>query len=355
MNRINFTFNGSIKLCDDAYAVVKGDDGSPIAIALRMEVSNYENIEGWLDIFFDGQLLPKGKEYEITVASGSIAFEESGITNDEFSQNFFVPENLGEAIVEAEEGIEIAYAKKGLPWFYWKIETEPLGQPKYLLYREGVLVRKIPAHITWDWNLGQAYPQIEEDMRFEKGVSYSLVLPSGSAHAMYREDIVNDEVIYNFFGGYEGEVSSLDYVWCNLFSEHPDVIDKVSFYYDCPVSLTANAKIELWEDEAKAMVKEAEATCNQEGDYWVVTADFEGFVPKSTVGYTFVIPEGTIIAENGDPVVNKLCIVEFNVNGLGNVVRTSDATTIYDVSGRKISNPEPGKVYIREGKKIIML
>lgn len=355
LNSISFIFKGSIKLCDDAHAVVKSDDGSPVAIASRMEVSNYENIEGYLDIFFDGQLLPKGKEYEITVAPGSIAFEESGITNNEFSQNFFVPENLGVGRVDAEEGIEIANAKKGLPWIYWKIETEPVGQPKYLLYREGILVREIPAYVSWDWNLGQAHPLVEEDMRLEKGVNFSLVFPSGSAHAMYREDIVNEEVIYNFVGGYEEELPALNYVWCNLFSEHPDVINTVSFYYDRPISVSENAKIELWEDKEKVMVKEADATCDQEGNYWVVTADFEGFVPKPMVGYTFVIPEGTIIAENGDPVVNKLCTIGLNdTNGLNNIVKTSDVTTVYDILGRRISNPEPGRIYIKDGKKILL-
>ncbi len=81
-----------------------------------------------------------------------------------------------------------------------------------------------------------------------KGVRYSLVLPAGSAHARFRDDIVNEEVVLNFIGGYEETVPPLNYVWCSLFTDHSDVLDIVTFIYDRPVLVAEGAKLQLWGD-----------------------------------------------------------------------------------------------------------
>ena len=44
---------------------------------------------------------------------------------------------------------------------------------------------------------------MKEEIRFEKGVNYKLVLPAGSVHARFRDDIVNEKAVFNFVGGYE--------------------------------------------------------------------------------------------------------------------------------------------------------
>lgn len=334
-----------------------------MATAARMEVTNYtssKSTQGALAIFFDGQLLPKGKDYTISVAPGSIALEADGTANAGFSQSFSIPENLGPAHFDVEDGVTIAKTSRyggGLYTCYWGIETEAVGEPSFILYREGVAVRELPAHVTWDWDLGQAYPNIEEEMCFEKGVHYSLVLPAGSAHAMYRDDIVNEEVVLNFIGGYEETVPTLNYVWCSLFTDHSDVLNVVTFTYDRPVRVAEGAKLQLWETNNNTLVKEADAYLDIQANCWLVSADFGGFQMQPETGYTFVIPEGAVIAENGDPVVNPRNAIALNgSSGIENIpVENKDCDgPIYDLSGRKVSVLQPGTIYIQSGKKILV-
>lgn len=362
LDEIGFYFDGGIKLLDGAKAVVICG-GETVATASRMEVSNYTSFkrtQGTLAIFFDGQILPKGKEYTLKVATASIASETNGTKNAEFTQYFSVPENLGPAHFDVEDGVTIAKTSRyggGLSPCYWGIETEAAGEPYFILYREGVAVREFPAYVTWDWDLGQAYPKIEEEMCFEKGVHYSLVLPAGSAHAMYRDDIVNEEVVLNFIGGYEETVSPLNYVWCSLFTDHSDVLNIVTFTYDRPVRVAEGAKLQLWEIENNTLVSEADAYLDIQANCWNVCANFGGFQMQPETGYTFVIPEGAVIAENGDPVVNLRHAIALNgssgIESISAENKDCDAP-VYDLFGRKVHVPQPGTIYIQSGKKIMI-
>lgn len=362
LDEIGFYFDGGIKLLDGAKAVVICGDET-VATASRMEVSNYtssKRTQGTLAIFFDGQILPKGKEYTLKVAAASIASETDGTKNTEFTQSFSVPENLGPAHFDVEDGVTIAKTSRyggGLYPCYWGIETEAAGEPWFTLYREGVAVREFPAYVTWDWDLGQAYPKVEDEMCFEKGVHYSLVLPAGSAHAMYRDDIVNEEVVLNFIGGYEETVPPLNYVWCNLFTDHSDVLNIVTFTYDRPVRVAEDAKLQLWEIENNTLVSEADAYLDIQANCWNVCADFGGFQMQPEKGYTFVIPEGAVIAENGDPVVNPRNAIALNgSSGIENIsIEDKDCDApVYDLFGRKVYVPQPGTIYIQSGKKVLI-
>lgn len=362
LDEIGFYFDGGIKLLDDAKAVVMCN-GETVATASRMEVSNYtssKRTQGALAIFFDGQILPKGKEYTLKVAAASIASETDGTKNAEFTQSFSVPENLGPAHFDVEDGVTIAKTSRyggGLYPCYWGIETEAAGEPSFTLYREGVAVREFPAYVTWDWDLGQAYPKVEDEMCFEKGVHYSLALPAGSAHAMYRDDIVNEEVVLNFIGGYEETVPPLNYVWCNLFTDHSDVLNIVTFTYDRPVRVAEDAKLQLWEIENNTLVSEADAYLDIQANCWNVYADFGGFQMQPEKGYTFVIPEGAVIAENGDPVVNPRNAIALNgSSGIENIsIEDKDCDApVYDLFGRKVYVPQPGTIYIQSGKKVLI-
>ena len=362
LDEIGFYFDGGIKLLEGAKAVVICGDET-VATASRMEVSNYtssKRTQGTLAIFFDGQILPKGKEYTLKVAAASIASETDGTKNTEFTQSFSVPENLGPAHFDVEDGVTIAKTSRyggGLYPCYWGIETEAAGEPSFILYREGVAVREFPAFVTWDWDLGQAYPKVEDEMCFEKGVHYSLVLPAGSAHAMYRDDIVNEEVVLNFIGGYEETVPPLNYVWCNLFTDHSDVLNIVTFTYDRPVRVAEGAKLQLWEIENNTLEKEADAYLDIQSNCWNVCADFGGFQMQPETGYTFVIPEGAVIAENGDPVVNPRHAIALNgSSGIENIsIEDKDCDApVYDLFGRKVSVLQPGTIYIQSGKKIMI-
>lgn len=362
LDEIGFYFDGGIKLLDGAKAVVICG-GETVATASRMEVSNYtssKRTQGALAIFFDGQILPKGKEYTLQVAAASIASETDGTKNTEFTQSFSVPENLGPAHFDVEDGVTIAKTSRyggGLYPCYWGIETEAAGEPWFTLYREGVAVREFPAYVTWDWDLGQAYPKVEDEMCFEKGVHYSLVLPAGSAHAMYRDDIVNEEVVLNFIGGYEETVPPLNYVWCNLFTDHSDVLNIVTFTYDRPVRVAEGAKLQLWETYNNTLVKEADAYLDTQANCWNVCADFGGFQMQPEKGYTFVFPEGAVIAENGDPIVNPRHAIALNgSSGIENIsAENKDGNTpVYDLFGRKVHVSQHGTIYIQSGKKILI-
>ena len=135
-----------------------------------------------MSVNFEVQNLPKGKSYTVCVAPGSISREfDENTQNSEISQDFEVPENLGPVHFGVKDGCSIATVSesiyKSFPTFYWGIETEPVGDPYFILSREGVPVREIPASIAWDWDLGQAYAKVTETMNFEQGVHFTLTIP----------------------------------------------------------------------------------------------------------------------------------------------------------------------------------
>ena len=218
LHEIYFNFDGGIRLLEGASAIVECD-GKTVTTATNIEVSNYRGkklTQGTLILTFDEQNLPKGKSYTVCVAPGSISQEDNAeIQNPNITQGFYVPENLGEAHIDCKDGAVISTVSPSVyhefPTFYWGIETEPAGDPYFILYREGVAVRELPAHICWDWDLGQARAEVSETMNFEQGVRYTLTLPAGSAHAMRRDDIVNEEVSFNFVGGYTEPIQTLTY------------------------------------------------------------------------------------------------------------------------------------------------
>lgn len=360
LSEVAFYFDGAIQLLNGASAKILCD-GEPVATASKIEASNhtYKRTQGALTISFDGQMLPIGKSYQLVVAPSSIAAEnDAAVTNTEIVQSFDVPANLGEARVDAKDGSIISTASESiyenLPACYWGIETEPAGTPSYILYREGVAVREIPARVTWDWDLGQAYPDVQEKMNFEQGVHYTLTLPAGSVHAMYRDDIVNEEVSFNFVGGYTEPIEPLTYVWCSLFTDHSNVLNEVTFQYNRPVKLGDNPVVQLWCDDTE-LLKEVPAEIEADANCWLLKADFGGFEMTGEKGYSLVIPEGTVIAENGDPVVNPRNTMAVNgCSGIESIqADNSEDSILYDLSGRKVITAEPGKIYIQNGRKVI--
>lgn len=361
LSEIGFTFDGGISLLEGASARVECD-GKTVTTATDIDVSNYRGTirtQGTLILTFDEQNLPKGKSYTVCVAAGSISQEDNAeIQNQTITQDFYVPENLGEARIDFEEGAVISTvsesAYNGFPAFYWGIETEPVGNPYFILYREGVPVRELGAHITWDWDLGQAYAEVSETMNFEQGVRFTLTLPAGSAHAMWRDDIVNEEVSFNFIGGYTEPIQTLTYSWCSLFTDHSNVLNEVTFTYQRPIHLAENAVIQLWYADESELIMEAPLYINTDINCFAVTADFGGYEMTSEIGYTLVIPEGSVIADSGDPVMNHHCSVPLaDVSGIRTLTETNDSSAIYDLNGHKVTSPANGKIYVRDGKTFI--
>lgn len=362
LSGVYFNFDGGISLLDGASARVECD-GKTVATATNIEVSNYrgtKRTQGTLILTFEEQNLPKGKSYTVCVAPGSISQEDNAeIQNQTIIQDFYVPENLGEAHFEVKDGSVIATVSEsghhGFPAFYWSIETEPVGNPYFILYREGVPVRELPAHITWDWDLGQAYAEVSETMNFEQRVRFTLTLPAGSAHAMWRDDIVNEEVSFNFIGGYTEPIQTLTYSWCSLFTDHSNVLDEVTFTYDRPIRLADDAIIQLWYADGSELIMEAPAYINTDINCFTVSADFSGYEMTSERGYTLVILEGTVIADYGDPVMNHRCSIPVaDISGIHCLSETDDSEPpTYDLNGCRIISPVSGRMYVKNGKTFI--
>ncbi len=357
---IYFTFDGGINLMEGAAATVECD-GEVIATPINIEVSNYvgkKRTQGTLSLNFETQNLPKGKSYTVSVASGSIALENNEeVTNAKIEQHFEVPENLGKASIDFEDGSVISTASPrygGFPVIYWSIETEPVGNPYFILYREGIKIREIPAHITWDWDLGQAYADVKETMNFEHGVNFTLTLPAGSAHAMRRDDIVNEEVSFNFIGGYTEPIPTLNYSWCSLFSDHSNVLNEVTFSYQTPIRLSPDPVIQLWYADGSELIMEAPAYINENINCYAVSANFGGYEMTSEKGYSLVIPEGTVISDYGDPIVNHRCSIPVATSsGIDSLTEETLSAPIYDLNGTRVKTPSPGRMYVRNGKTFI--
>ena len=169
---------------------------------------------------------------------------------------------------------------------------------------------------------------------------------------MYREDIVNEELVFNFMGGYEEPLAPLNYVWCSLFTDHSDVLGIVSFTYDRPVRLSEGAALQLWECDGNTLVKEVTAYLDPQSEGRTVSADFGGFQMAPGVGYTFVIPGGSVIAADGDPVVNlRNAFALDGTSGLGTINVETAGSPVYDLSGRETTTLLPGTIYISIGRK----
>lgn len=135
------------------------------------------------------------------------------------------------------------------------------------------------------------------------------------------------------------------------------MLNIVTFTYDRPVRVAEGAKLQLWEIENNTLVKEADAYLDIQANCWNVCADFGGFQMQPEKGYTFVIPEGAVIAEDGNPVVNPRHAIALNgSSGIENIsIEDKDCDApVYDLFGRKVSVLQPGTIYIQSGKKIMI-
>lgn len=312
---IGFTFDGSIAITENTIATLFSD-GQSVETGV-LSCSNYigeKRTQGTAVITFESPLLlPKGKTYQLVVPEGVIFREgEPDISNDKLEVEFNVPETLGPATPTVEEGSVVE--REDRIGFYFGFETAPVEGGKAILLREGIPVREYDCDVSWDWNLGYAGIDFGEKINFENGVRYSIQLPAGCTSALYRPDIVNEDVMVSFIGGYTEPVKPIQYIWCSLFDNHPDdVLGEVKFYYDRPIALSANPVVKLNIENENIIVKEVVPTIYEENGNWVLIADFDNTPLIPEKGYTIIIPEGTIVSKDGDVIVNQR-----NVMGVGN-------------------------------------
>ncbi len=272
-------------------------------------------------------LLPKGKSYRFVMPAGVIKKKDAPTESiDELVYTFEIPEYLPQEYTSIDENAIID--KEDRIGFYFGTETAAVEGGEMTLLREGVAVRSYPCEVSWDWDLGYAGVEFGKDMTFEKGVRYTLRMPEGVVSSLYRSDIVNAAAEVSFIGGYTEPVEYLHYVWCSLYDNHPsDVLNEVRFYYDRAIVLAENPAVQLCEESSGNVVKTVVPTLSTSEGRWVVTADFEGTPLAAGKGYSIVIPEGTIISEDGDVVVNTRNVMEIDRNGSVSAIET-DAPVI---------------------------
>lgn len=300
-----FYFDGAIKLSEKPEIKVTRN-GETMATPVSMEVENYEGrkrTQGSLAIFFDGTLLPKGESYELEIAPGSILLEDdASASNDAISVTMQIPDSLGDGQFELT-GDDNTIVTEDSFCCYWGIETKPVGNPEWILYREEIPVRRYPAVVDSDWDLGQARVNFGEKINFENGVSYRLVLPAGSVSAS-RDDITNTETILEFTGGYTKPIEYPHYSWCSLFSGLPDVVDEVIFHFEMPIILTPGIPFAFFAEDGSGRW-EAIPELSVENGLYIVTVHFGGIEPESGTAYSIDIPEGSIVSAEGDIAVNE--------------------------------------------------
>lgn len=253
-------------------------------------------------ILFDKTILPKGKSYKLEVPAGAIyTRDQPTIVMDRYVTPFTVPEYITTRGCSIQEGEIVGYTKSIS--FYYDTETEPLGTPMATLYREGVPIQSVAVYITWDWDLGQMHAHFDKYVDFEEGVHYTFTLPEGSMTPRFRTDITNAESSVHFIGGaatppaeVPDPIPPLSFVKCSLYdwTTPQEVINEVYFYYDEPIKLSDDPKIQLFDGSDKSLIKEVIPTLMREDDWWIVACDFGGVrIPDE--GAMLIITEGSVL------------------------------------------------------------
>ena len=360
LEEIGIKFDRTIKLMEEITTPVTIQaNGVVVAEATSLEIINTESkkfAEGILNVHFEKQNLPKGITYRLCLPEGVIGWTEmeEGIyqlVNGATTEKFSVPSSLGPTF-GTEDGVQIADSDDFI-LLYWGFETKAVGNPKFDLYRENEKIAEIPADVTCDWDLGQARPAFDTYMTFDKGINYKLVLPAGSVSSVYREDITNDEVVFNFIGGYNGRMDSFTYTWCSLYTDHSGILGEVSFIYDRPIEIAPDAKILLHEIyPATQTIMEVTPWLNTDANCWCLVCDFGGYHRDDEWGFTIEIPEGTVISADG--VMCARSEFRSETAGVEDIIVDSDSLQpFYNLQGFKVDHPKIGDIYIHNGKKLV--
>lgn len=153
-------------------------------------------------------LLDTGKSYSIVIPANTIWLKDDIETyNDEIVMSFEVPSDLypHQAVLsngQAAPDGDTVVSESSIS-FFWGTETVAAGvELSATLYRKNQIIGQYPFTVGWDWDLGQAHVDFGKELRFDCGVNYSLVIPSGAVRARGRADISNTCTTFSFVGGY---------------------------------------------------------------------------------------------------------------------------------------------------------
>ncbi len=311
-------------------------------------------------ILFDKTILPKGKTYKLEVPSGAIYTQDQpAIAMDRYVTSFTVPEYITTRGCSIQEGDTVGYTNSIS--FYYNTETEPLGTPMATLYREGVPIKSVAVNITWDWELGQMHAHFGEYVDFEEGVHYTFTLPEGSMTPRFRTDITNAESSVNFIGGAATPPSGtpdltppLCFVKCS-FSDGTtpsEILNEVYFYYNEPIKLSDDPKIQLFDCADMSLIKEVIPTLTHEDDWWIVACDFGG-VRLPDDGAMLTITAGSVLRAGGKKGQNFENTIRITPTPQSTDHVKADEPSIYGYNGQIIIDNapmgEPVSVYAGDG------
>lgn len=311
-------------------------------------------------ILFDKTILPKGKSYKLEVPAGAIyTRDQPTIVMDRYVTPFTVPEYITTRGCSIQEGEIVGYTKSIS--FYYDTETEPLGTPMATLYREGVPIQSVAVYITWDWDLGQMHAHFDKYVDFEEGVHYTFTLPEGSMTPRFRTDITNAESSVHFIGGaatppaeVPNPIPPLSFVKCSLYdwTTPQEVLNEVYFYYDEPIKLSDDPKIQLFDGSDKSLIKEVIPTLMREDDWWIVACDFGGVrIPDE--GAMLIITEGSVLRAGDNKGQNDKNTIRITPTPQSTDQVEANNPSIYGHNGQIIINNapmgEPVSVYAVDG------
>ena len=311
-------------------------------------------------ILFDKTILPKGKSYKLEVPAGAIyTRDQPTIVMDRYVTPFTVPEYITTRGCSIQEGEIVGYTKSIS--FYYDTETEPLGTPMATLYREGVPIQSVAVYITWDWDLGQMHAHFDKYVYCEEGVHYTFTLPEGSMTPRFRTDITNAESSVHFIGGaatppaeVPNPIPPLSFVKCSLYdwTTPQEVLNEVYFYYDEPIKLSDDPKIQLFDGSDKSLIKEVIPTLMREDDWWIVACDFGGVrIPDE--GAMLIITEGSVLRAGDNKGQNDKNTIRITPTPQSTDQVEANNPSIYGHNGQIIINNapmgEPVSVYAVDG------
>lgn len=353
---IGYFFDTAVGIEEGAtLSILNGDD---TLLTSSLGVDNYFGAtasEGYVMAQYPEALrLPQGETYTIVIEPGLIySLEDPSVKNDRISQIINVPETL--AVRQPTFHAEKPVVQSDGMGVYFFTETEGVEDGKMYFLREGVKVREYPCEVSWDWDLGFAGVYFREILKFEEGVHYTMVIPQGVVTALDRPDIINEEIVVPFIGGWSDPLPKpLPDSWRADGTSATGAL-QVSITYSQGVTLLENPLLFLTDPTGTTVLSLAVPTVEEKEGEWIVKAEFPDVAANAVEEYTVRIPECTVTFLKGNMVVNEQNLLTLDMSGVRPISADSPCTEhlLYDLHGRRVTATVPGSVYIRDGKKFV--
>ena len=299
LRKVGWEFGKEMVAKEDAYCYIMHDD----VLVEKAKIKNVVPHNTRMFANFDNIKLPKGKYYKAVVPVGSFyEFDNPANTTAELSVDFYVPDFLSSDLNRIFIG---EYACQ----FYFIIKTEEFENAYIKLLRNGNEIMRFQVYSpATDVTSGAAACTFDKSLYFERGVNFAFVLPEGSVHSLYREDIINKESKYEFLGNSDHVFLPIEHSSMRTPSADLSSLGSVLVDYATPVQLAPEAKLQLVDAEG-SVLKEAVATLSEADGAYTVAADFGDYALDALRDYSICIPEATVVGTGSDITVNERTLV----------------------------------------------